>query len=77
MMKSTDLQTKPQRHLEGRQIGGDETDELFINNPDHPLKATERGNQTREVEYVENQDRKPKRNPDENIFDDKVSTGEQ
>ncbi len=69
-MNPADLQTKRQRHLEDRQTGGDQTDELFINNPDHPLKATEPGNQVEEIDHVENQDRKPRINPADQIPDD-------
>lgn len=69
-MKSSNPQTQEQRHLENRQTGGDQTDELFINNPDHPLKATEPGNQTTKVDYVENQDHKPKLNPADQVPDD-------
>lgn len=72
-MKQSPLQTKRQRHLENRQTGGAATDELFINNPDHPLKATEPGNQTQPVEYVEGQDRKPRQNPAEAIPGDRES----
>ncbi len=64
------LPTRHEQHLEDRQTGGDQTDELFINNPDHPLKATQRGNQVQEIEYVEGQDQKPRQNPAEQIPDD-------
>ncbi len=69
-MKSTSAQTRYQRHLQHRQTGGEQTDELFINNPDHPVKATEQGNQTHEVDFVEGQDHKPHQNPAERIPDD-------
>ena len=69
-MNTLDLQTMRQRHLEDRHIGGDQTDELFINNPDHPLKATKPGNQVKEIDHVEGQDHKPKVNPAEQIPDD-------
>lgn len=67
---SVNLPACHEHHLEDRQTGGDQTDELFINNPDHPLKAKQRGNQVEEVEYVEGQDQKPRQNPAEQIPDD-------
>ena len=67
---SVNLPTRHEHHLEDRQTGGDQTDELFINNPDHPLKANPRGKKVEEVEYVEGQDQKPRQNPAEQIPDD-------
>ncbi|HTF96775.1 MAG TPA: hypothetical protein VL995_11630 [Cellvibrio sp.] len=67
-MKAKQVQSRGQ--LEGRQTGGDQTDELFINNPEHPLKAKVPGNRTKEVEYVEGQDTKPHLNPADAIPDD-------
>lgn len=69
-MKSKHIQTQTRRQLEGRQTGGGETDELFINNPDHPLKAKGPGNRTNEVEFVPGQDTKPHINPADDIPDD-------
>ncbi|WP_039917346.1 hypothetical protein [Cellvibrio mixtus] len=67
---STSTQTRYQHHLQRRQTGGEQTDELFINNPDHPLKATEQGNQVQKIDYVEGQDQKSPQNPAERIPDD-------
>lgn len=79
-MDTSDLQTKRQRHIEELQVGdketgdkavsGEEVDDLFINNPDHPLKAHPPGNQTEEVDHVEGQDHKQKLNPADAIPDD-------
>ncbi len=69
-MKPSIFPAKHERYIEDRQTGGDQTDELFINNPDHPLKATRQGNQVQAVDYVEGQDEKPQQNPAEKIPDD-------
>lgn len=78
-MDTSELQPKRQRHIEEIKVSEEkvseekvteEVDDLFINNPDHPLKAKPPGNQTEEVDCVEGQDRKPKLNPADAIPDD-------
>lgn len=61
---------QPRPNPEERQTGGDQTDELFINNPDHPLKVTEPGNQVEDIDHVKGQDRPARQNPANDYPDD-------